>query len=218
MVPVRLFWSIVFVLLSTALTLAAPRFTEKQIEALQKYVGKIYWIAGESERGPLFVSEPSPKAPSAAVIKKEAFQITELLSGPGESLYYKAKFPSGQEAYIDVDIFFEELNSALVTRDPESGQKRKAADAAEEEINREKWIRAQPWPEDVKQAALKRQVMLGMTTEEVKVTLGKPSRIIRLRSVGRYSGRQEQWAYSGSTLTFTNGVLTLIQNSGGKTE
>jgi hypothetical protein len=207
-----------FVLLPVATTLAVPRFTEKQIEALQKYVGKTYWIAGESERGPLFLSAPSPEAASSSIVIKEVFQITELLPGPGETLYYKAKFPSGKEAYINVEAFLEELNSALVTRDPDSGQKRKAAEAAEEGSRREEWIRAQPWPENVKQAALKGQAILGMNTEEVKVTLGKPSRIIRLRSVGRFGGRQEQWTYPGSTLTFTNGVLTLIQNSHGKTE
>jgi hypothetical protein len=218
MVLLRLFWSLTFVLLPAATTLAAPRFTEKQIEALQRYVGKTYWIAGESERGPLFLSAPSPKAASSSAVSKEAFQITELLPGPAETLYYKAKFPSGKEAYINVDTFLEELNSALVTREPDRGQKSKAAEAAEEESRREEWIRAQPWPENVKQAALKRQAILGMNTEEVKVTLGKPSRIIRLSSVGRFGGRQEQWIYPGSTLTFTNGVLTLIQNSDGKTE
>lgn len=213
-----LFRSMTFVLVSAAVTLGAPRFTEKQIEALRKYVGKTYWVASESERGPMFLTDPSPAATSYAIAVDEPFQIAELLQGPEETVYYKAKFSSGKEAYIDVNTFLEELNSAFVTRDPGNEQKRKAAGEAQEENKRATWIRAQPWPQNVKEAALRRQAILGMNMGEVKIALGKPSRVIRLKNVGRSGVRHEQWAYPGSTLTFANGVLTLIQNSDGKAE
>lgn len=203
--------------LISSVALAAPRFTEKQIEALQRYIGKTYWIAAEIEGSPLFFSSPSPKAAFFPVAVRESFQITELLKGSTESLYYRAQFASGKEAYLSVDGFLEELNSTLMTQDPNSGQNRKTGPEAESK--RDVWIRSRPWPENVKEAAVKRQAILGMNMGEVRVALGKPNRIIRLKSVGAQSGRQEQWVYpQRSVLTFADGVLILIHTLDAKSE
>ncbi len=198
---------------------AASRFTTKQIEVMQGYVGKTYWIAPGSEKGLVFYSAPSREAASFSAEVKESFQITDMVKGSSESLYYEVRFASERKGYINVNTFLDELNSTVVAQDPDSGQKRKSTRETEAEKKRAEWIRTQPWPEHVKEAALKRQAALGMNTGEVKVALGKPSRIIKLKSVGRQSAREEQWVYpGGSVLTFTNGVLTLIQTSGAKNE
>jgi len=214
----NLFLLITFLIPS--ITFGAPRYTEKQIEAMQRYVGKTYWIAADSERELLFLSAPSPASASSPAKARESFLVTEMVRGPTESLYYyEARFASGREGYISVDTFLEELNSTVVAQDPDSGRRKKATQEAETENKREAWIRAQPWPDTVKEAALKKQAILGMNVGEVKVALGKPSRVIKLKSAGRLSGRQEQWVYpGGNVLTFTNGVLTLIQRLDAKTE
>jgi len=206
-------------LIPSAILAASPRVTEKQIEVMRGYVGKTYWIAPGSENDRFFYSAPSRDATTFSAEAKESFQITEMVKGSSESLYYKVRFASGKEGYINVNTFLDELNSTVVPQDPGAGQKRKTTNATDTEKKREEWIRAQPWPEYVKEAALKKQAVLGMTTGEVKAALGKPARMTRLKSVGRQTARQEQWVYSGgSVLTFTDGVLTLIQTAGSKSE
>ena len=133
--------------------------------------------------------------------------------------YYRANFDSGREGYITVDSFLEELNLTLLTQDPDMGQKRRSAKEAEEESKREAWIRAQSWPEHVKDAALKRKAILGMNMNEAKVALGKPARKVKLKNNNALMGQQEQWLYeNGIVLTFTNGMITRMQTKDSKNE
>jgi hypothetical protein len=202
-----------------SITSAAARVTEKQIEVMRGYVGKTYWIAPEAGNSPSFYVAPSREANAFSAEVKESFQITEMVKGSSDSFYYGVRFASGKQGYINVNTFLDELNSTVVTQDPDSAQKRKATKTTDTEKKREEWIRAQPWPEHVKEAALKKQAVLGMNTAEVKAALGKPDRVVRLKSVGRQTTRQEQWVYrGGSVLTFNDGVLTLIQTAGAKSE
>ena len=193
---------------------AATQLTEKQSEALRKYVGRTYWLAGEEAQKPLFFSSPDSIAASFRPQTKESFEILELARGshgPG----YKVRFSSGKEGYISTESFFEELNVTILTYDPDREQKIKAAKESREEEKREAWIRAQPWPEHIKEAALKKQAVLGMNTAEAKVALGKPARVIKLKHNNQVLGQQEQWIYErGPVLTFTNGVVTRIQSPG----
>jgi hypothetical protein len=207
------------VFLIPSISFAASRVTEKQVEVMQGYVGKTYWIAPGGENDRFFYSAPSREANTFSAEAKESFQITEMVKGSSESLYYKVRFASGKAGYIDVNTFLDELNSTVVTQDPDSAQKRKTTKTTDTEKKREEWIRAQPWPQHVKEAALKKQAVLGMNTAEVKAALGKPDRVIKLKSVGRQTTRQEQWVYrGGSVLTFSDGMLTLIQTAGAKSE
>lgn len=199
---------------------ASSRFTEKQLEAFRQYLGKTYWVATEEGKKALFFSAPSPAAASFLPEEKESFQVTEMVEGSTQRpYYYKAKFASGREGYIAVDSFLEGLNAILVTVDPDRGQKIKSAKAAEEEARREARIRAQPWPEHVKEAVLKRRAVLGMNRRETQEALGKPTRIVKVRIPNPLLGSQEQWIYeSGPVLTFTNGVITRIQNTEDKAQ
>jgi hypothetical protein len=206
-------------LLLPAFESGSSQFTEKQLGALAKQVGKTYWVVDGENKTPIFFSAPSPSASPFRIGVKESFQITALVGGSTEKPYYRVRFASGKEGYLSVDSFLEELNSTLVAQDPDKGQKRKSAKEAGEESRREAWIRAQPWPAHVKEAALKRQAILGMNMSEAKAALGKPSRVVKLKHGNPLLGQQEQWVYEGGpVLTFTNGVITRMQPMGAITE
>jgi len=218
----RLRWRLL--LLSAFLCLitgfASSRLTEKQLEALRKYVGKTYWVVVEEGKRPLFLSAPSPSATSFLPEAKESFQITEMVEGSTQrAYYYKVRLDAGREGYIDVDSFLEQLNLTLLTVDPDRGQKIKAAKEVQEESKREARIRAQPWPEQVKEAVRKRQAVLGMNRSEARAALGKPNRVVQISGANPLMGQQEQWIYqNGPVLTLTNGVVTRIQSAGDRAE
>ncbi len=219
----RLRWRLL--LLSAFLCLitgfASSRLTEKQLEALRKYVGKTYWVVVEEGKRPLFLSAPSPSATSFLPEAKESFQITEMVEGAAQRAYYyyKVRLDAGREGYIDVDSFLEQLNLTLLTVDPDRGQKIKAAKEVQEESKREARIRAQPWPEQIKEAVRKRQAVLGMNGSEARAALGKPNRVVQISGANPLMGQQEQWIYqNGPVLTLTNGVVTRIQNAEEKAE
>ena len=200
---------------------ASSRFSEKQLEALGKYVGKTYWAIADDGRRALFFSAPSPSASSFLPEPKESLKITEMVQGSAQrpTTYYKVKLGFGREGYIDVDSFLGELNATLVTQDPDRGQKIRAAKEAQEEEKREARIRAQPWPEHVKKAVLNRQAIVGMDMKEAREALGKPNRVVKINNTNPLMGQQEQWIYDkGPVLSFTNGLVTRIQTAGGKAE
>lgn len=200
---------------------ASSRFTEKQLEAFEKYVGKTYWAVAEEGKGALFFSAPSPSAASFLPEPKESLQITEMVQGAGQrpAYYYKVSFASGREGYIDLDSFLGQLNLTLLTVDPNRGQKMRSAKEAQEEEKREARIRAQPWPEHIKEAVLQRKAVLGMNMKEAREALGRPTRVVKLKDANLLMGQQEQWIYDkGPVLTFTNGAITRLQTAGNKVE
>ena len=200
---------------------ASSRFTEKQLEAFEKYIGKTYWAVAEEGKRALFFSAPSPSAASFLAELKESLQVTEMVQGAGQrpAYYYKVRFGSGRDGYIDVDSFLGELNLTLLTVDPDRGQKMRSAKEAEGKSKRAARIRAQPWPEHIKEAVLQRKAVLGMTVKEAREALGKPARVVKVRDASPLMGQQEQWIYqSGPVLTFTNGLITRIQAVEAKNE
>ena len=200
---------------------ASSRFTEKQLEAFEKYIGKTYWAVAEEGKRALFFSAPSPSAASFLAELKESLQVTEMVQGSAQraAAYYKVKFGSGREGYIDVDSFLGELNLTLLTVDPDRGQKMRSAKESEGESKRAARIRAQPWPEHIKEAVLQRKAVLGMTVKEAREALGKPTRVVKVRDDSPLMGQQEQWIYqNGPVLTFTNGLITRIQAIEAKNE
>jgi hypothetical protein len=191
--------------------LASSHLTEKQLEFLKGYVGKTYWVVAHEGKMPLFFSAPSSAAPSFHATGRESFQITEIVGISNQRPYYKTQFESGRQGYVSVDSFLGELNLTVLTQDPDMGQKRRAAKENEEEKDRGSWIRAQRWPEPMKEAAIKRKAVLGMNMKETRVALGKPTRKVRIAN-NQLIGDQEQWIYdNGVVLTFTNGLITRMQ-------
>ena len=99
--------------------------------------------------------------------------------------------------------------------DPLANEKSKAANQAESEKQRVDWVNAQPWPAAVKAAALKGQAVLGMTSGEVKMIAGAPSRITKVQVRGTIP--EEHWIYpDGKQLVFQNGLLSRIILKGAK--
>jgi hypothetical protein len=204
---------IILPLLYLATGFASSRFTGRQLAAFERYVGKTYWVVAAEGKLPSFHSAPSASANSFVPQAKESFQITEMVEGSTQKpYYYKVRFETGRQGYIDVDSFLEQLNLTLLTVDPDQGQKIRTARQIEEESRREARIRAQPWPEHIKEAVLRRQAVLGMTMREAREALGKPSRTAKITTADLLIGAQEQWIYEGGpVLTFTNGLITRIQ-------
>lgn len=205
-------------LLSLTTGFASSHFTERQLAALERYAGKSYWVVPAEGNLPSFFSAPSASADSFLPQAKESFQITEVVQGSGQkAYYYKVRFDTGREGYIDIDSFLEQLNLTLLTVDPDRRQKIRAAREVEEESKREARIRAQPWPEHIKEAVLRRQAVLGMNMKEAREALGKPRRIAKIADANPLIGAQEQWIYEGGpVLTFTNGLISRIQPLGAK--
>jgi hypothetical protein len=189
---------------------AASQYTPKQIDAYTQYVGKTYWIAEHEGRKPAFHTASSSGAPSFNPGLKESFEVKEIVGGTAAP-YFRVNFASGKEGFIPLGSFVEQLNTAFVAVDPDRDAKAKLAKDAGAETKRQEWIRKQRWPEHVKEAALKRQAVLGMTTRETTAALGKPKRVFPIKNNNLLLGRQEQWTYEGSVLTFTNGLITRIQ-------
>ncbi|MBI2539644.1 MAG: hypothetical protein HYW04_07595 [Deltaproteobacteria bacterium] len=207
-------------LLSLTTGFASSRYTERQLAALERYAGKSYWVVAWEGKLPSFSSAPSPAADSFLPQAKESFQITEIVQGSGpKAYYYKVRFDTGREGYIEVDFFLGQLNLTLLTVDPDRGQRIRAAREVEEESKREARIRAQPWPEHIKEAVLKRQAVRGMNMKEAREALGRPRSAVKLKNSNPLMGEQEQWIYQGGlALTFTNGTITRIQSPQGKGE
>lgn len=206
---VPLFFS--FLLLFSPAAGWASGFNAKYIEVLAKRVGKTYWIADTERKPPLFTASLSRPAASFRPKPKESFDIKEIVTKSTPTPYYRVEFSSGKKGYISVDSFIEELNLTILIYDPDGAEKRRLAKEAEKEKKREAHIRAQPWPEHVKQAAIDRKVVLGMRMKEVEVALGKPPRVVKL-DYNPMLGEQEQWLYKeGLVLTFTGGTVSRVQ-------
>lgn len=191
---------------------ASSHYTLTQLEAFDAYTDKTYWITADEEKIPGFRSAPSPSASSFKPGAKESFKLEEIVGGKGAPYYYRAVFESGKTGFLPINSFLDGLNLTLLTIDPDRDRKRKIAKEAEEESRRQAWIRNQRWPEQVKQAALERRPALGMTTSEARAILGKPKNVFPLQNSNPLLGKQEQWFYeNGQVLTFTNGLLTRVQ-------
>jgi hypothetical protein len=201
---------LVFLIVTAFPALASDRYTDHQLDALATRVGKIYWIVAVKNQTPLFLSSPTANAASFRPQANESFEITELVGRQDKNPYYKVKFNSGKEAFIQPEIFLEELNLGIAAVDPQAIDKKKAADAAEEEKKRVEWIQAQPWSRTVKEAAIKRQVLGGMNGAEVKKILGNPLRVSRVKA--QLNVIEEHWLYpDGSTAVFINGLYNRLE-------
>ncbi len=115
---------------------AADRYTDQQLDALASRVSKIYWIVAINNQTPPFLSSPATNATSFHAQPNESFEITELVGRKDKIPYYKVKFNSGKEGYIQPEVFLEELNASISAFDPKASEKKKAAEAAEEEKKR----------------------------------------------------------------------------------
>jgi hypothetical protein len=199
---------------------ATHHYTEKQLDALAARVGKVFWVVTVDDQGPSFLSNPAADARSFHA-EAGPFEIIEVVGRKNKNPYYKVRFESGKEGYIRPEDFREAFNVTIMTLDPQADEKKKAAEAAEEEKQRIGWIEAQPWSRAVKEAAIKRQVIPGMNRTEVKKILGDPTRVSKFKILGNVT--EEQWVYGDrSVVIFHNDLLNRVESAkkpaGQKTE
>jgi hypothetical protein len=186
-------------------------YTAKQLEALASRVGRTFWSQPVAGKGPSFATAPAANAKLFRVDAVESFQIIELVGQAAKNPYYKIKRENGQEAYISPEQLLESLNLTILTIDPAAEDKRKAAETAEADKKRVEWIKAQPWSPAIKEAAIKKQPIPGLTTNEIKNVLGQPSRITKLPGTSKVA--EERWTYpDGSVLIFQNGLLNGVEH------
>ncbi|HEX6769893.1 MAG TPA: hypothetical protein VF208_11125 [Candidatus Binatia bacterium] len=185
-------------------------YTAKQMEALASRVGQTYWSQPVEGKGPSFSAAPAANAKLFRLDAIESFQITSLVGQAAKNPYYKIKRENGQEAYISPEQFLEALNLTIVTTDPAAEDKKRAAEAAEADKKRVEWIQSQPWSPVIKEAAIKKQPIPGLNTNEIKNVLGPPSRVTKMRGTSRVA--EEHWFYpNGSVLIFHNGLLIGVE-------
>jgi hypothetical protein len=189
---------------------ASNHYTAKQIEVLAERVGRTYWVDSANNRPVLFLSAPKAGAPTFASNPYESFEIEDLVGANARNPFYKVKLESGREGYIQPDDFLEQLNVGIVSVDPKADEKRRATAAAEEENKRLVWIEAQPWSRAVKDAAVKKRPVLGMTAGEISKVLGTPRRSVKVHGAQRFN--EEHWFYpDGEVLVFRNGLLREVK-------
>ena len=195
--------------------IASNHYTEKQMTALAERVGRTYWIREIDGRTPNFLSAAEPRAASFQGRPGASFEIIELVGRTSKNPYYRIRFDSGKEAYLGPEIILEELNLTLSSVDPLANESRNAAEKAAEEKKRVEWINAQPWPAAAKEAALKGEVVPGMTAPEVTKIAGPPSRVAKIAPRG--TTPEEHWFYAdGKQLIFYRGLLSQIVLADGK--
>ena len=202
--------AVLLVFLAVAPVYASNHYTDHQLDALATRVGKIYWIVPVKNQTPAFLSNPTANAASFHPQANESFEITELVGRQEKNPYYKVKFNSGREAFIHPEMFLEELNLRITSVDPLASDRKRTAEAAEEEKKRLEWIQAQPWPRNVKESAIKRKVQPGMSTGDVRQILGKPVSVSKFKAPYNVAG--EDWRYpDGSTVVFHSGLMVRIE-------
>ena len=194
---------------------ATNHYTAKQLEVLEQRIGGEFWINAPNGGAPEFLTAPNPGAPTFRPADNQSFEITDIAGKQGKTLYYQVKFQSGKIGYLRPERFHEELNLTIVHSDPLAQQKANAEQKAAEEKQRVEWIKAQPWPATLKEAAIKKQLQPGLTSAEVTHVLGQPRRITRagglIKTRGPLNIQEERWYYpDGSVLLFRSGILNQV--------
>jgi hypothetical protein len=191
---------------------ASNHYTERQLDALETRVGKKFWISIGDGNLPSFVTSPTSGASIFHPPDNDSFEVTELVGRKARNPYYKIKFESGAEGYIHAQAFHEHFNATILTTDPLVEERKALAEKNQEEKVRLEWIQNQPWSAAVKESAVKRQAVHGMTMDEVKRVVGDPRRVSRIK--GPQHSNEEHWFYpDGTLLVFRNGALNRMETT-----
>ena len=124
---------------------ASNHYTEKQIDALETRVGKVFWILPIEEKAAIISYFASNRCTGIYPAANESFEITSLVGRKAKNPYYKVRFESGKEGYIHAQAFLEQFNGTIVTIDPLADEKKALAEKNEQEEARLEWIESQPW-------------------------------------------------------------------------
>lgn len=89
-------------------------------------------------------------------------------------------------------------------------EKRQRQLAKEKREKQQRDAKIKSFPPDIQRCISEKKVQIGMSTEQVILSWGRPEHINR--SVGKW-GEHEQWVYGSTYLYFENGIMTSFQDS-----
>ena len=185
---------------ASQLTLSGLGLVSDIDNARAKWLGKTLYLntktAAELEAYDAARDESTP----VHVKKFSAVTVTAIVAGYSSlsPVRFILRTSDGVEGYLDVNVSntnpgatssLFRVEDKFLTEDPHA---------------------AHNWPKRVWDAIEESSVFKGMTTEQARMSWGEPNVIGNSTST---AGREESWSYSsGSRLTFTNGLLTTVQN------
>ena len=165
--------------------------------AREAYLNKRYWP--QVARMPVLNQDGvSATAESVALNKYEPVIVADVLASPIAEAPVRivVSNPSGPEGYFDIAMS-ETNGGGLAKR--ETGISSKILSNDDPKL-------AHDWPESIWTAIENGKALAGMTTEQVRLSLGEPVSVSQTVVEGR---TREQWAYSGGIFFyFSDGVLT----------
>jgi len=188
----------------------------------EELVGKTFWVGTYST---------SPKAASPYELRRmlgirHLEPVRVKIAAYDSNHYgieikkYEVEMPSGEKEWVNAALIDSSIESGvLLTYDPVAKQKEQEAAearqakvaAAQRSAERISLIKAKKWPANIEKAVLDGKVQIGMTDEQVRMSLGKPVTVNRTVTANTVT---EQWVYGSSTyLYFRDGVLTSWQES-----
>jgi hypothetical protein len=188
----------------------------------EELVGKTFWVGTYST---------SPKAASPYELRRmlgirHLEPVRVRIAAYDSNHYgieikkYEVEMPSGEKHWVNAALIDNSIESGvLLTYDPVAKQKEQEAAearkakvaAAKRSAERISLIKAKKWPANIEKAVLEGKVQIGMTDEQVRMSLGKPVTVNRTVTANTVT---EQWVYGSSTyLYFRDGVLTSWQES-----
>jgi hypothetical protein len=98
-----------------------------------------------------------------------------------------------------------------VRTETEKREALRRAETEKREALRRTKIESKRWPPDIERAVIERRLLIGMTSEQVELVVGRP---LSIQETRKASGVSEQWAFGpGNSLYFENGKLVTIQTT-----
>jgi hypothetical protein len=76
---IRFYYEFLVLLFLVTPATASNHYTEKQLDALETRVGKVFWILPIEETLPSFLTSPATDAPAFHPAANESFEITSLV-------------------------------------------------------------------------------------------------------------------------------------------
>ena len=164
--------------------------------------------------------------------------LMATMEDPGSfgAVFYKVRFESGKEGYLNGLYFYPKLADGIISEESakalgktprgfvlETIRRIEEGRAAiiEEENNRKNYIESAPWPEDIKQLVLENKLKIGMTIEQARLSKNpserpafKPYILRKASETVTEGGVIEKWVVRDyfdktiKTLYFRDGRLT----------
>jgi hypothetical protein len=187
---------LLFLLVILTISTAAAAY-----EPAESRIGKTYWFSSDGGEtvakkkeivaGTYFELPPGSSIKIVSIEKDDRYKTEDM---------YRVALSNGEHGFVTVRLFeASQRGGSIVSYDPRK-----------KEASRIAAIKSKKWPAKIEQAAIEQSVILGMTSDQVLLALGKPEKINRTVYP---RGVHEQWVYPGGYLYLDNGTVTSYQDS-----